>query len=132
MFAATAQFSNTDSIVGGVFARTSFDADHQRLNVGLSFGNIKNNYNDYLGTGLPLRNEAELKTWMGVLESLLPPAPADVVDLGTGQGFVALVMAALGHRVRGFDLAQGQLDRAREYAARSANPPLSRRRRPHG
>lgn len=73
---------------------------------------------------LAIRNEAELKTWMGVLEPLLPPAPADVVDLGTGQGFVALVMAALGHRVRGFDLAQGQLDRAREYAAQSANPPV--------
>jgi SAM-dependent methyltransferase len=55
---------------------------------------------------------------------LLPPPPADVVDLGTGQGFVALVMAALGHRVRGFDLAEGQLDRAREYGAASSNPPL--------
>jgi len=61
---------------------------------------------------------------MGVLQPLLPPARADVVDLGTGQGFVALVMAALGHRVRGFDLAQGQLERAREYAAASTNPPV--------
>lgn len=73
---------------------------------------------------LAIRNEAELKTWMGVLEPLLPPAPADVVDLGTGQGFVALVMAALGHRVRGFDLAEGQLERAREYAAQTSNPPV--------
>src|SRR5882762_809651 len=73
---------------------------------------------------LAIRNDEELKVWMGVLEPLLPPPPADVVDLGTGQGFVALVMAALGHRVRGFDLAQGQLDRAREYAAASSNPPV--------
>src|SRR5215472_12000113 len=73
---------------------------------------------------LAIRNELELKTWMSVLEPLLPPAPADVVDLGTGQGFVALVMAALGHRTRGFDLAPGQLDRAREYAAQSTNPPV--------
>jgi SAM-dependent methyltransferase len=73
---------------------------------------------------LAIRNDAELKVWMAVLEPLLPPPPADVVDLGTGQGFVALVMAALGHRVRGFDLAQGQLDRAREYAAASSNPPV--------
>jgi SAM-dependent methyltransferase len=72
---------------------------------------------------LAIRNEQELKTWMGVLQPLLPPPPADVVDLGTGQGFLALVMAALGHRVRGFDLAQGQLDRAREYAVQSTNPP---------
>jgi SAM-dependent methyltransferase len=73
---------------------------------------------------LAIRNEDELKTWMSVLQPLLPPAPADVVDLGTGQGFIALVMAALGHRTRGFDLAQGQLDRAREYGARSTNPPV--------
>lgn len=73
---------------------------------------------------LAIRNEAELKTWMEALQPLLPSAPADVVDLGTGQGFLALVMAALGHRTRGFDLAQGQLDRAREYAAQSTNPPV--------
>ena len=64
MFAATGQYSNTDSMVAGVFARTSFDADHQRLNVATSFGNIKNDYDDYLGTGVPLRNEAELKSFI--------------------------------------------------------------------
>jgi SAM-dependent methyltransferase len=72
---------------------------------------------------LAIRNDDELKTWMSVVQPLLPPAPAEVVDLGTGQGFLALVFAALGHKVRGFDLAQGQLDRAREYAANSSNPP---------
>jgi len=72
---------------------------------------------------LAIRNDDELAVWMGVLKPLLPPAPADVVDLGTGQGFVALVMAALGHRVRGYDLAEGQLMRAREYASASSNPP---------
>ncbi len=30
------QYSNTDSMVAGVFARTSFNADHQRLNVATS------------------------------------------------------------------------------------------------
>jgi 2-polyprenyl-3-methyl-5-hydroxy-6-metoxy-1,4-benzoquinol methylase len=51
---------------------------------------------------LAIRNDDELGVWMGVLQPLLPAAPADVVDLGTGQGFLALVMAALGHRVRGY------------------------------
>ena len=36
MFAATGQYSNTGSMVAGLFARTSFDADHQRLNVAAS------------------------------------------------------------------------------------------------
>lgn len=64
VFAATAQYSNTESIVGGVFARTSFDADHQRLNIAVAFGNIKNDYDDYLGTGVPLRNNVELKSFI--------------------------------------------------------------------
>jgi SAM-dependent methyltransferase len=74
--------------------------------------------------GLSIRDEQELKTWMEILRDWLPPAPADVVDLGTGQGFLALVLAAFGHRVRGFDLAEGQLDRAREFGARVSNSPV--------
>jgi SAM-dependent methyltransferase len=72
---------------------------------------------------LAIRDEAELETWMELLREWLPPAPSDVVDLGTGQGFLALVLAAFGHRVRGFDLAEGQLDRAREFGAKVSNPP---------
>ena len=32
IFAVTAQYSSTKSLVGGVLARTSFNQDHQRLN----------------------------------------------------------------------------------------------------
>jgi hypothetical protein len=64
IFAVTAQYTNTDSIVGGAFARTSFSEDHQRLNAALAYGNIKNDYDDYLGTGVPLRNDAELKSFI--------------------------------------------------------------------
>jgi SAM-dependent methyltransferase len=74
-------------------------------------------------TPLNIRTEKELQVWMTVLQELLPPPPADVVDLGTGQGFLALVFASLGHRSRGFDLAEGMLVRAREYAAEANNPP---------
>ena len=64
IFGVTAQYTNTESIVGGAFARTSFDQDRQRLNAGLAYGNIKNDYNDYLGTGVPLRNNAGLKSFI--------------------------------------------------------------------
>ncbi len=60
IFAVSGQYSDTDSIVAGAYARTSYDEDHQRLLAALAFGNIKNDYDDYLGTGVPLRNEAEL------------------------------------------------------------------------
>ena len=48
--------------VGGAFAKTSFDQDHQRFIGALAYGNIKNDYNDYLGTGVPLQNNAELRS----------------------------------------------------------------------
>ena len=65
IFAVTAQYSTTDSLVGALLARTSFDKDRQRLNAALSYGNIKNDYDDYLGTGVPLRNDAALKSFIG-------------------------------------------------------------------
>jgi hypothetical protein len=62
IFGVTAQYSNTDSIVGGMQARTSFDEDHQRLIAGAVYGYVKNDYNDYLGTGVPLKSNGELRS----------------------------------------------------------------------
>src|SRR6187551_560133 len=42
IFAVTVQYSNTDSLVAGAFARTSFDEDRQRLLAALMYGYIKN------------------------------------------------------------------------------------------
>ncbi|HSC68584.1 MAG TPA: BamA/TamA family outer membrane protein [Cellvibrio sp.] len=64
IFAVSGQYSDTDSIVGGAFARASFDEDHQRLIAGLAYGNVNNDYDDYLGTGVPLKNEAELESFI--------------------------------------------------------------------
>jgi outer membrane protein assembly factor BamA len=64
IFAVTGQYTSTDSIVAGGFAKTSYDEDRQRLIAGLLYGNIKNDYNDYLGTGVPLRTNAELKSFI--------------------------------------------------------------------
>ena len=61
IFAVSAQYSDTGSLVGGVFGRTSFDEDHHRLIAGLAYGNVKNDYDDYLGSGVPLRNDAEMR-----------------------------------------------------------------------
>jgi len=62
IFALTGQYTSTESIVAGAMARASWDQDHQRLISGLMYGNIKNDYDDYLGTGVPLRNNAELRS----------------------------------------------------------------------
>jgi SAM-dependent methyltransferase len=72
---------------------------------------------------LAIRSPEELQVWADVMRGLLPPTPADVVDLGTGQGFLAFVCAALGHRVRGFDISEVQVGHAREFGREVSNPP---------
>jgi outer membrane protein assembly factor BamA len=64
IFATMVQHSNTDSTVGGAFAKTSFDEDRQRLLAALVYGYVKNDYNDYLGTGIPLRSNGEMKSFI--------------------------------------------------------------------
>lgn len=55
-------------------------------------------------------------SWVRTWEQALPPS-LDVLDVGTGSGYVAHLLAGLGHRVTGIDLAPGMLDRAREHSS---------------
>jgi hypothetical protein len=64
IFALMAQYTSTDSIVAGGQARTSFDQDRQRLIAGLMYGYVKNDYSDYLGTGVPLQSNAEMRSFL--------------------------------------------------------------------
>jgi SAM-dependent methyltransferase len=56
------------------------------------------------------RHEA---AWKDALRALLPRPPADVLDVGTGTGVIALLLADLGYNVRGVDLSAGMLQQAR-------------------
>ncbi len=51
--------------------------------------------------------------WVDAVRRVLPAAPSDVLDVGTGTGFLSLIAAELGHRVTGIDLAEGMLAVAR-------------------
>jgi SAM-dependent methyltransferase len=73
--------------------------------------------------GHATHSAAEHRAWLDALGALLPPAPADVLDVGTGTGFLALLLAELGHRVVGVDLAPGMLAVARSKAAALPAPP---------
>jgi hypothetical protein len=63
LFGGSAQYTSTDSIVAALFAKTSFAADYQRLSALIASGNIKNNYDDFLGTGKPLKSEDNLRAF---------------------------------------------------------------------
>ena len=63
MFGVSAQYTSTDSATAVLFARTSFDADQHRLNVIAVGGLIKNDYDDFLGTGVPLKSEDHIRSF---------------------------------------------------------------------
>jgi len=70
------------------------------------------------GGNVPARGSAEYGAWVDAVRELLPPAPADVLDIATGTGFVALIAAGLGHRVTGIDLSPAMLREAEAEARR--------------
>jgi hypothetical protein len=102
-----ATYTTTDSLVASAFARTSFGADHHRIIVIGVAGRIRNDYDDYLGTGQPLQTRDEItalalryqyrlfgKWWLGAQGSA-----ADYQVLGESAED-DLVLETLG--VRGF------------------------------
>ncbi|RYB92089.1 class I SAM-dependent methyltransferase [Nocardioides oleivorans] len=68
----------------------------------------------------PERRDLDLEVWRGIWSAALPAAPADVLDVGTGSGHVARLVAGLGHRVTGIDLSPGMLEIAAGDAASDA------------
>ena len=63
------------------------------------------------------RDAVDRDLWGRVWSAALPPAPARVLDLGTGSGHAAFVLASLGHEVTGLDSSAGMLEIARAHAA---------------
>lgn len=60
---------------------------------------------------------ATREAWRRLLLEHLPPAPADVVDLGCGTGTLSVLLAEDGYRVDGLDLAGRMVEAARRKAA---------------
>jgi hypothetical protein len=65
LFGTMYKYTSTHSQIFGAFARTSSGADHHRIVLIAMFGLIKNDYDDYLGTGQPLKTDDDLKALAG-------------------------------------------------------------------
>lgn len=63
------------------------------------------------------RDAVDRDLWGRVWSAALPATPSRVLDLGTGSGHAAFVLAALGHEVTGLDSSGGMLEIARARAA---------------
>ena len=51
------------------------------------------------------QTEQQHRAWLELLGDIAGPTPIDVLDLGSGTGFLSLQLAELGHRVIGTDIA---------------------------
>lgn len=67
--------------------------------------------------GHSLSDPVEAAAWRAALLSLLPPAPARVLDVGAGTGSMSLLAAEMGHDVTALDLSEGMLERAERKAS---------------
>jgi SAM-dependent methyltransferase len=85
------------------------------------WSSISRDYDSRQGNGIA--SEAARAALRDLLAPLLPTEPSDILDLATGTGALALIAAALCHRVTGIDLAEGMLAVAREKASALTNSP---------
>ena len=60
LFGITGTYSTTDSYYYGVFAKTHFLGDNHRFNIAAAQGVIHNDYDDFLGSGLPVQTTDDL------------------------------------------------------------------------
>lgn len=74
------------------------------------------------------RLEADQAVWTRVLARALSDGATDVLDLGTGSGYLAFLLADLGYCVTATDLSEGMLavaaDRVRERTAEHQPNPI--------
>ncbi len=70
-------------------------------------------------TQVGLHSEAQRQAWLTLIQRWAGPVPLDALDVGCGTGFLALQLAALGHRVIGIDGAEAMLTVARTKASRA-------------
>lgn len=71
-------------------------------------------YDDQWSHGL--KTATERQAWTALLDRLLPQSRLRVLDVGTGTGFIALLLSALGHDVTGIDLSENMMSIGRARA----------------
>lgn len=63
-----------------------------------------------------IKSSEEEIQWEKALKKFAGDSGKDILDVGTGTGFVALILAKLGHKVKGVDISEGMMNEARRKA----------------
>jgi hypothetical protein len=65
VFGTSFQYTSTDSATLGLFGRASWGQDHHRVTALAIGGLVRNDYDDFLGTGTPLKSEDHIRSIVG-------------------------------------------------------------------
>lgn len=91
-----------------------------KLQVKEWWNTAEHNYDAIAAHGV--HSEAEKKLWTEVITQLLgTDQKLKILDMGTGTGFLALLLAEMGHDVTGVDWAGSKLEKAKEKIKRTGN-----------
>jgi len=84
------------------------------------WNNAEHDYDAIAAHGVHSETEKEL--WTEVITQLLgAEQKLKILDMGTGTGFLALLLAEMGHDVIGADWAESKLDKAKEKMKRAGS-----------
>src|SRR5512140_2535834 len=86
----------------------------------MKMSNVKNFYNENAQAEwdrLGFRHRSEFDNSLRAILEFLPPAPADLIDIGGGPGRYSIALAGKSYNVTLVDLAQANLDMAQQKAA---------------
>ena len=65
---------------------------------------------------VPNSEEDERAAYCSVLKRFYNGNRLEILDVGTGTGFMALMLAEMGHKTTGLDITEAMLDKARQKA----------------
>ncbi len=69
-----------------------------------------------------IHSDKQRRTWQNILNEALGEEKLRILDVGTGPGIIAFLLADIGHNVTGVDLSEEMLKRARENTERLELP----------
>ena len=78
-----------------------------------------NTYDEQYAHGL--KSSVEAEAWKNVLALAIGNEPCWILDVGTGTGFLALLLAELGHHCTGLDISHNMLEQAKKKGANFGN-----------
>lgn len=64
-----------------------------------------------------LKSSIETEAWKNTLASVIGKKPRRILDVGTGTGFLALLLAEMGHSCTGLDISAKMLEQAKKKGA---------------